>query len=213
VIFSQTGTKEDLHFHTLSGELVVAKEADGLLRMDFPKGKPEAATLPTETKIELLTLLGLELNEALVTDVQFCSTTRKLFFELSHSDLVFNSTTPDPDKLMAVKFPSGMDVRGVAIVSRTMVPRDGHPDLPSCDIASRYFSPWNGLTEDAVNGSSHTALGVMYSRKFAKQNLKCYAASSRSGLMWLDVPQDSARLFIKGYAASVLEGKLSAPQR
>lgn len=197
----------------MSGELIVAKEADGMLRMDFPKGNPQPTELPDQTKLDLLTVLGLEKNISLVSDVQFCATTRKLFFELSSSDLVFSAQTPDPAKLMNIQFPSNIDVKGLAIVSRTIKPQAAHPELDGSDIASRYFSPWNGLTEDPVNGSSHTALGVMYARKLNKSQLKCYAASERSGVMWLDTNGDSNRLYIKGYAASVLQGHLSAPQQ
>lgn len=204
----------DLHFHSKSGVLVVAREADGMLRMDFPRGNPASVELPEETKTALISLLGLSMaaGDAL-SDVQFCPATRKLFLELQGSELVFRAKTPDPERLMAIKFPSTIDVRGLCIVSKEVSGRVGHPELGSSNIASRYFSPWNGITEDPVNGSSHTALGVMYHKKFPQWNpLKCYAASSRSGVLWLEVPADSDRIYIKGFASSVLEGKLSLPE-
>jgi hypothetical protein len=45
-------------------------------------------------------------------------------------------------------------VRGIAVTCRT--------GKRAGEFASRYFSPWNGIEEDPVNGSSHTVLGSLW---------------------------------------------------
>jgi len=79
------------------------------------------------------------------------------------------------------------------------------------DIVSRYFSPWNGIEEDPVNGSSHTVLGVIYSEKLQKTRIISAVMSERKGLLHVEVPPPGAsdRLFILGAAITVLRGHLS----
>ncbi|KAG2388977.1 hypothetical protein C9374_014377 [Naegleria lovaniensis] len=44
-------------------------------------------------------------------------------------------------------------------------------EVDKIDFVTRYFSPWNGIKEDPVNGSSQTSLCPYYSNKLGKQKL------------------------------------------
>lgn len=56
----------------------------------------------------------------------------------------------------------GSLVTGVSLV----VGGDGRP----YDFYSRYFSPWNGLPEDPVNGSSHTVLAPYWATEVGEES-------------------------------------------
>jgi predicted PhzF superfamily epimerase YddE/YHI9 len=81
--------------------------------------------------------------------------------------------------------------------------------LRGCDFMTRYFSPWNGIPEDPVNGSSHTLLPYYYSSKLNKTCMKSHAASSRGGYLRLTIDAEQKdRIFIAGNATTVLQGTL-----
>jgi predicted PhzF superfamily epimerase YddE/YHI9 len=53
------------------------------------------------------------------------------------------------------------------------------------DFVSRYFSPWNGIPEDPVNGSSHTNLAPLWSKILGKVELRAKMVSNRGGDLFL----------------------------
>merc|ERR1712194_889442 len=86
-------------------------------------------------------------------------------------------------------------------------------------ICTRYFSPWNGIGEDPVNGSSHTSLVPLWvGRKpelqLQQQKEECgnggffssYIKSARGGEM--RVFYDGKSVKMMGKTVIVLEGKL-----
>ena len=70
---------------------------------------------------------------------------------------------------------SGEVVRGVSITKA----------CAEVDFVSRYFSPWNGIPEDPVNGSSHTNLAPLWSKLLGKVELNAKMVSKRGGDLFL----------------------------
>lgn len=69
-------------------------------------------------------------------------------------------------------------------------------------VASRYFSPWNGIAEDPVNGSSHTSLGPLFARARGvaraaaagggRVRVPCASASRRGGELAVELELEDA---------------------
>lgn len=98
---------------------------------------------------------------------------------------------------------AGEVVTGVSV---TCGSRDG-----THDFYSRYFTPWNGIDEDPVNGSSHTVLAPYWAEKLGKGSVLARQCSARGGTLHLELAGD--RVKIKGQATLVIEGSLSVPSQ
>ncbi|EIT84500.1 phenazine biosynthesis protein phzf family [Fictibacillus macauensis ZFHKF-1] len=91
-----------------------------------------------------------------------------------------------------------LDARGVIITSAS--------HSPDYDFISRFFSPSQGIAEDAVNGSSHACLGPYWRHKLGKETLLAYQASSRGG--WLSLHVTKEKVALSGKALTVFDGLL-----
>ena len=80
------------------------------------------------------------------------------------------------------------------------------------DFVSRYFSPWNGIDEDPVNGSSHTALVPLWAKKLGKNKLNAEMLSKRGGVLDLEFKPDDDRVMLGGPCSLVIQGKFHLPQ-
>lgn len=203
-------------FFTASGPLVVDVADDGLLRMQFPLNRPEKITESSEYIMNLVKLaVGNSLS--LVEAVFFNATTRKLIIQLEgdHEDDLLTAISPDVQAMHALRAPEGSNVvvRGVSVSKRSTE--------TGVDFVSRYFSPWNGISEDPVNGSSHTILAPLYAEQLGKQHLVARQLSARRGLLHLEVGglnKDHLALmfsqveddcvYISGTCVTVLRGEL-----
>lgn len=201
-------TGDTLLFETLSGILKVERR-ETLLELDFPRGFPMQAHLDNIVKEKILK--AFELPSGSIVDLAFCTQTKKLILELPKPSLVWAAKVPSPDKLTSIQY--GLDVRGISLACGSQL--DGWKEefkkyetkLKDCDFMSRYFSPWNGIPEDPVNGSSHTILPHFYKKKLHKYTMKAYMASPREGYLLLTLKLDPKnRVFIAGNAVTVLSG-------
>ncbi len=77
------------------------------------------------------------------------------------------------------------------------------------DFHSRYFWPWSGTNEDPVTGGTHTFLAKYWSTRLDKTTMKSFQSSKRTGFMDVELADD--RVFIRGEAVIVFEGRLIAP--
>jgi predicted PhzF superfamily epimerase YddE/YHI9 len=62
-----------------------------------------------------------------------------------------------------------------------------------------------------VNGASHTVLVVYWSKKLGIDIVRAFQASEREGELWLELakePNKSKRMYMRGYAKTVLKGVL-----
>jgi predicted PhzF superfamily epimerase YddE/YHI9 len=208
------------------------------LRMNFPLGKPQMVSLPPHTLLALLAALKLKEDdltrlhpphpeasiEACPPVILFCPITKKLFVEIDSVDRL-KEVKPSSAELLAIEWPDGLLVRGVSVMTqggaqdkrrrrhlRLRESETAHgtsfPDFGRYDFISRYFSPWNGIEEDPVNGSSHTALVVYWAEQLGKGQLRAYQASMRGGEIELELRDDISRVVLQGVAFTVMGGRL-----
>lgn len=192
----------DIKFHTLSGVLRVVKTEDGL-QMEFPSGNPQDVTLSESIEYKLSDAFGI--SHKRFVNTAFCDRTNKLIVELDDHQWIKEAKVPSYNELVSIEWP--VNVRGIALTAPYLDDKTRHE---GCDFVSRYFSPWNGIPEDPVNGSSHTMLPIYYQRHFKKTKFKAYAASKRSGLLWLEICGKIMK--ISGFASTVLKGKINLPR-
>jgi PhzF family phenazine biosynthesis protein len=74
------------------------------------------------------------------------------------------------------------------------------------DFVSRYFAPANGLEEDQVTGSAHTALAPYWSQRLARERLTGLQVSARAGIVKTQVQGN--RVYLTGYAVTTVRGTL-----
>ncbi|MEV7831250.1 PhzF family phenazine biosynthesis isomerase [Streptomyces subrutilus] len=75
------------------------------------------------------------------------------------------------------------------------------------DFVSRFFSPAEGIPEDPVTGSAHTALAPYWAARLGRTDaLVGFQASARTGLVRASVHGD--RVHLTGHAVTVLEADL-----
>ena len=96
--------------------------------------------------------------------------------------------TPNQPALAAV------EARGIMVTSRAKG-GDGY------DFVSRFFAPREGIPEDPVTGSAHSALAPYWAAKLGRTTLTGYQASRRGGVVRTVVRGD--RVLLGGQAVTV----------
>lgn len=178
-----------LRFDTLSGELRVADDAaGGGLTMDFPLDEPR----PYDAPKALLDAVGAP---APVLDACVGTRSGNVILRLADEAAV-RAARPDPRALLAAA-----DVEGVILTARSAGTGVG------VDFVSRYFTPWYGIDEDPVTGSSHTLLGPYWARELGRDDLRARQVSRRGGEMRVRVRGDG-RVELTGQSVVVLRGTL-----
>lgn len=97
-----------------------------------------------------------------------------------------------PDFLQLAEIPA----RGIIVTARG----------GDYDFVSRFFAPAVGVNEDPVTGSAHCCLGPYWAQRLGKNCLTAYQASSRGGVVKVQVVQD--RVILSGQAVTVMRGEL-----
>ncbi|KAJ4782653.1 Phenazine biosynthesis-like domain-containing protein [Rhynchospora pubera] len=82
------------------------------------------------------------------------------------------------------------------------------PDGCRFDFFTRFFCPKLGVDEDQVCDSIHCALVPYWSEKLKKKSLTSYMASQRSGVLHLELDEESQRVRISGEAVTVMVGTI-----
>lgn len=167
-------TSKTLSFSTLSGELHVdGGDHDSRVTMAFPFNvcKPRCDAIADAV---WMALLGSD-RSLTASHMCFCPVTRKLIVRLVDTTPVelLASWAPDPKAALRVNqlaLPSTDHVTGVSVTLLGRRAFSEHAGMPlvsaeEVDFVSRYFSPWNGISEDPVNGSSHTILGPYWANE------------------------------------------------
>jgi PhzF family phenazine biosynthesis protein len=182
-----TRTDEKVRFSSRSGILVAAVKADGWITLDFPIA--ELAERPAPDG--LAAALG-----AVPEAVYGTGKLRDLLVVLEDEQTV-RGLAPDFDALTEIT--EREDLRGI-------VPTAPAADGAEYDFVSRFFSPGDGLPEDPVTGSAHTALAPYWAKRLGRDDLVGYQASARGGLVRA-VPVGD-RVYLTGRAVTVLDGEL-----
>ena len=80
------------------------------------------------------------------------------------------------------------------------------------NVSFRYFSPWNGLPEDPVNGSSHTVLGPYWASEFGLKpasKMDALVCSPRGGRLRVWLEEEEGKVFLAGSAVVTLKGRIT----
>ena len=143
----------EVHFNTLSGELIVRRKGD-LYEMDFPTY--ELTDIPVSDEMEaafgvrpIKAVLGLDL---------VC------VFE---NEDIIRTMKPDLQLLMKLE---GRIQNGTAAGREV-------------DCVSRSFAPKLGIAEDPVCGSAHCQIADYWARQLDKKEIDAYQASKRGGFL------------------------------
>ena len=187
----------EVGFHTRSGLLTARSSADGI-ELNFP-AKPEEQASPPAGLIEALKvdlpkvpdLPAMDLREVRLSVLYVGKNQFDYLVELDSDDTV-RKLNPDFSKL------KGVEARGVIVTARS--------SNPEFDFVSRFFAPAVGINEDPVTGSAHCCLGPYWMKKLGKSRLRAFQASSRGGILEIELVKD--RVLLRGKAVIVFEGKL-----
>ncbi len=207
--FADPGVGE-MHFDTLSGELVVRASAEGGYTMDFPLG----AYKQIPVGADILAASGGFAVEA--------------FYDGEGGDMIVifpseesvRGFVPNYDLIRRV------DGRGFVITAAASpLPADCTPasnlphsslapavtpaaDLMPCryDFVSRCFYPKLNVPEDPVTGSAHTYLTPLWAARLGKAGMTARQLSRRGGT--LRVRLGSGRVYITGSACLFMQGDI-----
>jgi PhzF family phenazine biosynthesis protein len=168
-------------FHTQSG-LLTATQSNEWIEMDFP-AKPEE---------EVEHVPGLA--EALGITPSYTGMSQFDCLVEVESEASVRALQPDLARLAAVP------VRGVIVTSRA--------STAGYDFVSRFFAPGVGVPEDPATGSAHCVLSPFWTRRLQRECLTGYQASSRGGIIRVQLAGTRVRL--GGQALTVLRGELLA---
>jgi predicted PhzF superfamily epimerase YddE/YHI9 len=181
VLFSQTDSTE-LKFSTLAvGDLMVSKQKDNWIQMDFPKRLASAVDAP-----EAL-LTGLSITPTLVLR------SAQAYFAVYDNEQQVKQLCTVSSELKKL---APYDV--VATAAGT-----------DYDFVSRYFWPANGGDEDPVTGSIHAGLVPYWADRLGKSQLMAYQASARGGVLRCELKSD--RVQVSGQARLYLKGEIYLP--
>jgi predicted PhzF superfamily epimerase YddE/YHI9 len=93
---------------------------------------------------------------------------------------------------------AALDCRGVIVTARS--------DDSRYDFVSRFFAPSVGTDEDPVTGSAHCSLAPYWSQRLGKAQMIGYQASSRGGIIHVEVRGD--RVILGGEAVIFATGEI-----
>jgi len=180
VIFNYYGfTENTLRFISpRSGELLVQKNKEGLLTMDFPTD--DLINVPEQLNISKA--IGKQPLETYKGKTDYM-----LIYE---SQVEIEAIAPNFHLL------NELDCRGVIVSSK------GN----DVDFVSRFFAPQCGIPEDPVTGSAHTTLTPYWSEKLNKKILSAKQLSERGGELECEFHGD--RVKISGHGVCYLVGEI-----
>jgi PhzF family phenazine biosynthesis protein len=178
-------------FTSRSGVLTTTSRDDGTITLDFP-----AAPLSERPAPEgLVEALGVE------PEAVFGTGSLGDLLVVFGDEATVRGLTPDFAALSAQAIRDGG--RGVIATAPA--------GSPGYDFMSRFFAPADGIPEDPVTGSAHTALAPYWSERLGRTELTGLQASRRTGLVRTTLAGD--RVLLTGTAVTVLDGNLFSDPR
>ena len=177
ILFGHLGYDRDqITFNSRSGPLVVTRNGDGKITLNFPANEPE------ETKDDGLIERALGIKPKAV----YLSRFDYMVVLGSQSDI----EALHPDLSLVKKLPS----RGLIVTAKG----------DKADFVSRCFFPQSGIDEDPVTGSAHCVTIPYWAKQTGKNKLSAIQLSARKG--YLDCELAGDRVLISGHALTYLEG-------
>jgi PhzF family phenazine biosynthesis protein len=183
------GAPGTVRFMSASGVLVAHTAQDGTITLDFPAAPVSEAPTPDG------------LAEALGATPRTTCATGALgdLLVVLDDEATVRALTPD---LGAIAGIGQRDrIRGVIATASASSPDAGY------DFVSRFFAPADGIPEDPVTGSAHTALAPYWSSRLGRTALTGLQASARGGLVRTSLHGD--RVHLTGHAVVVVDGTLT----
>jgi len=165
ILFTELGRAgEVVNFHSRSGVLSVAKEADRLV-LDFPSRLPASAAAPD----------GL---------IRGLSAKPKAVLKARDFLAVFNDET----EVLALKpdFTTLKTLDCLGIIATA--PGSG------CDFVSRFFAPGAGVDEDPATGSAHCTLIPFWAERLGKTKLFARQVSPRGAEFFCELAGDRVKI-------------------
>lgn len=169
-------TKDQISFHTLSGELIVTFE-NNTYRLDLPSRMPVPAPLPDIIRdaISIQPSAVLKARDYVLVydaeaDIRNIRINRQLFDQIN------------------------LDPGGVIVTARG----------EKSDFVSRFFTPQSTILEDPVTGSAHCSLIPYWASILNKQEMFALQISDRIGQLYCT--NTDTRVFIRGKARTYLKG-------
>lgn len=167
-------------FSTRSGDLVVTREHEGVLRMDLPADPRQEVEAPEGLRavlgVEPVAVLGGPTWIAVLEDAAQVTSLRPDIAAIGALDPPYLSVTA----------PGGAG-EGV-------------------DFVSRFFAPGAGIDEDPVTGSAHCALTPWWAARLGRARLRARQVSARGGDLDCELAGD--RVVLRGRCAEVFGGEL-----
>jgi PhzF family phenazine biosynthesis protein len=184
------GTPGTVRFMSRSGVLVAHTADDGTITLDFP-----AATLSETPAPE-------GLAEALGATPEATYATGALGdrLEVLSDEAAVRALAPDLGAIARIARRDA--IRGIIATASAADPDAGY------DFVSRFFAPADGIPEDPVTGSAHTALAPFWAGRLGRRTLTGLQASARGGLVTTRLSGD--RVLLTGSAVTVVDGELHA---
>lgn len=164
------------------GTLTVWRQADGRIKMRFPRRHSEPVNTVPQA---LLKGLSIPPKEVLIN--------QQAYVAIYENEQDIYALVSASDQL------------------KTLGPLDVVVTAPGYqhDFVSRYFWPANGGDEDPVTGSIHAALAPLWAERLGKSELTALQASHRIGFLHCRVEAD--HVFVSGHAVQYLEGTIEVP--
>jgi PhzF family phenazine biosynthesis protein len=183
------GTPGTVRFMSRSGVLVAHTAQDGTITLDFPAAPISEVPAPAGLAEALgATPLGTYATGAL----------GDLLAQLEDEAAV-RALAPDVGAVARIARRNA--IRGIIATAAAADPDAGY------DFVSRFFAPADGIPEDPVTGSAHTALAPFWSSRLGRDGLSGLQASARGGLVRTSIHGD--RVHLTGNAVIVLDGTLT----
>ncbi|UNS95764.1 PhzF family phenazine biosynthesis protein [Streptomyces tubbatahanensis] len=181
-----------VRFRTRSGVLSASREADSLT-LDFPTATLTEVCVPDG---------AAEAFGAPVVAAWDTGALGMLVLEIA-DEATLRGLAPDLAAVSALPSPAVLLTAAAAPPAR----EDAH-ERPY-DFVSRMFAPAQGVPEDPVTGSAHTALAPLWSQRLGRAELTGLQVSRRTG--YVRTTLRGARTLLGGSAVTVLDATLHAP--
>jgi PhzF family phenazine biosynthesis protein len=183
------GTPGTVRFMSRSGVLVAHTSQDGTITLDFPAAHLSETPAPEG------------LAEALDATPRAAYATGALsdMLVVLDEEAAVRGLAPDLAAIARIARRDG--IRGVIATAQAATPDAGY------DFVSRFFAPADGIPEDPVTGSAHTALAPYWSSRLGRDELTGLQASPRGGIVRTSIHGD--RVHLTGRAVVVVDGTLT----
>lgn len=186
-------SKDIVRFQTKSGELTVAREAKGRLRMALPASDVEPFKAPDGLAQALAEITDGVAPSELLWAAKGAGGSPGLVAVWSESAVRGIHYAGGLAALLA-----SVNARGLLATAKG----DGAP----YDFVSRFFAPGLGVREDPVTGSANCALTRFWSRRLGKRSLRVWQASPRGGdILCTD---EGDRVTLSGPCALYMRGEI-----